>query len=227
MVPCASKPYCAVWNLDLFGLKAQDLSAPDAFTMQEVAEKFADAIMVVQPLGPWRIAAFCQSACLAIEVARVLAARTQRTSRLMLIDSFFSEYLPTPKVHLGRLLDFGPSYFLEKALSRFGMQTREAASEDIPDQLRDEIRAASKNDRNALRKRFSELCNVYQVTPYDGPINLFISKEFRHNSLVSVVRLASQGLTTQIVERKHLNLFQAKENEQGLAEAFDIELAKH
>lgn len=209
-----------VWNLDLFGLTEGELSGLDRFALQELAEVFADAVLAIQPTGPWRLIGFCNSACPVIEVARVLQTRTGQVSALLLIDAFFAEFLPTPRVHLGRLLDFGPAYALGKIAGRFGRRVG-----DIPDRRRAALLEQSNPERGQILQRFRDLCAAYEVTPYHGPVTLFVSRELRHNSRVSILRLAAGGLRVHDVAGLHLSVFQAKNGKRGLAQAIDAELA--
>lgn len=211
---------CRIWNLDIYGLADGTLPDLQTFDLADLAEAFADQVMAADPQGPWHLMAFCKSACLAIETARVLQARTGCTCGLILIDAFFTEFLPTPRVHVLRLFDFGPGYYARKIMNRFGLASWDARAEDVPI----EVHAAAlqmTGDQGALRARFNRLCVIYQIEPYDGPVTLVASKEFRHNSRASSTKLAARGLAVEIVDGLHLTLFQPKPNGLALSDVLD------
>jgi len=215
-----------VWNLDVFGIPKNDLSSLSGFTLEELAEVFAGSVLAVDPKGPWNLVVFCKSACLAIETARVLQRRSGQACKLTLIDAFFGEYIATPWVHAKRLFDFGPGYYFKKVAHRFGLSRWKADAEDVPIEQHIAVMEMSGDDKT-MRDRFNQLCMTYDIAPYDGPLTLVASREFRHNSRVSSMKLAAQGLEVVIVDGLHLNLFQPKPNKRGLAQAIDAEVLGH
>lgn len=212
-----------IWNLNIFGLPSQSEFPLDGFTLQQMAELFADRVLAVHPSGPWRLLAFCQSACLAVETARVLEARTGKVASLFLVDAFFREFFPTPSVHLKRLLTFGPAFYGRKVMRRLGLRASDETL-DVPNENNSAVLSKSEEDTK-LRKCFDDVCWSYQITPYDGPVTLFISQELRHHDRKSCKELAAQGLTVRLVDGMHMTLFQPRAGNDGLALAIDSELS--
>ena len=95
-----------IWPLLLVGVSNGRL---DSFTIEQLSVVLANKVLAAHPTGRWRLAACCRCTCLAAETARILQRRTGKVCGLILIDAFFTEYLPTPWVHFMRLVDFGPT----------------------------------------------------------------------------------------------------------------------
>jgi len=149
-----------------------------------------------------------------------LQARTGSQSHLVLVDAFFSEFLPTPRVHFRRFLDFGPGHYLAKALRKLGLRAGAQEGDDVPVQSGNPRARLSANDQ-AMHQRFDTLCWTYPVTRYPGPVTLIVSKEMRHNSQASQQQLAGPNPTVEVVDGLHMTVFQPKASGRGLAQAVD------
>lgn len=77
-------------DLPIYGVQAKGLSGdePPDDRVEAMAERYADAIMRLQPKGPYSIVGKCFGGLVAIEVARCLLARGQDIGLLAGLDTF-------------------------------------------------------------------------------------------------------------------------------------------
>jgi amino acid adenylation domain-containing protein len=81
----------------LVGIQAFDLTpsggtGPDS--VEEIAERYLEAVRAVQPEGPYRLGGWCMGGIVAFEMARRLEEAGERTATLAIIDSSFADPVP-------------------------------------------------------------------------------------------------------------------------------------
>jgi acetoacetyl-CoA synthetase len=77
-------------DLPIYGVQARGLNEdePPDHRVEAMAERYADAIMRLQPKGPYSVVGKCFGGLVAIEIARCLLARGQDIGLLVGLDTF-------------------------------------------------------------------------------------------------------------------------------------------
>ncbi|WP_299968464.1 AMP-binding protein [uncultured Roseobacter sp.] len=195
-----------VYNLNLFGLTNEVVDRIDRLTLQDIAQRFADAVLEAHPTGPWRLMAFCQDGCLAVEIGRILQARNQGSCSLLLIDTFFLDHKFNFRMLISRAIDMGPSYFFQKFRNRFLGKPPDQKPKEISVEQRAAQLEKSQND-GRLYRRYMEFFMSYQPTSFEGPIVLFVSTEWRHVRLDGIREMARNGLVVKDLPGRHGAIF--------------------
>ncbi|GFE64944.1 AMP-binding protein [Litoreibacter roseus] len=198
---------CAVYNLNIFALTNDLIDKLDTVELDELARRLADCIQETYPTGPWRLMAFCQDGCLAVEIARILQARHETPASLFLIDTFFLDHKPSLSMWAMRAIDLGPPYYLRKLINKFRRSPIKSDTKTIEQSAA--LIGKSKND-GRLHRRFMELFMTYRPSVFNGKVTLFISREWRRVKLDCVRELAGDGLVIKDLPGLHDTLFTSK-----------------
>lgn len=199
-------PDTAVHNLNLFGLTNELIDRVDTLSLQDLAQRFADAVLEARPTGPWRLMAFCQDGCLAVEIGRILQARNQGSCSLLLIDTFFLDHKFNLRMLVSRAIDMGPSYFFQKLRNRIFGKPPDQKPKEISVEQRAAQLEKSQND-GRLYRRYMEFFMSYQPTAFEGPVVLFVSTEWRHVRLNGIRDMARNGLVVKDLPGRHGAIF--------------------
>ncbi|RLJ36198.1 enterobactin synthetase component F [Litoreibacter meonggei] len=213
-----------VYNLNIFGLTNDLIETLDTVALEDLAVRLAEQIYDAHPTGPYRLLAYCQDGCLAIETARVLQQRHGAICSLLLIDTFFMEHRTNPKMLLMRAVDLGASYYFKKLKGMLRKQKAQDSFADIDPERRAALMGKSQNDQR-LYRRYTELFTAYRPSVFEGQVALFVSQEWRRANLSCVQEMAQNGLTVAYVPGLHNTLF-TQEDVPNLAAAIDAELPR-
>lgn len=201
-----------LWSLNIFGLQATDGSAPD-LDVPRIASRYIEEMRSIRAHGPYYIAAYCLDAKLAFEMARQLRAAGEAVPFLAFLDGVWTTESGARALgrHVSNLLHFGPAYIghkLQQKWRQWRIDARLALS-----RLQARLTHARSGQSAALRNAlfvdaFYQACDRYQPEPYQGPITLYLSWEWRTMRLRSLSELAAGSLEVHEVQGYHDGWFE-------------------
>jgi len=202
-----------LWSLNIFGLQPPDGSVPD-LDVPGIASRYIAEMKSISPSGPYYIAAYCMDAKIAYEMARQLHASKENVPFLGFLDGVWAPQSGARAVgrHLQNLRHFGPAYLrhkLRQKLRQWRIDARLALS-----RLQAGRTGAGRSSavRNALFvDAFYRACDRYAPAPYEGPITLYLSWEWRAMRLCSLSELAAGDLAVREVPGFHDGWFDGEQ----------------
>src|SRR5262249_6182482 len=80
----------------VYGLQSQGLNGEARFntTIQEMAAKYLEEIVSVQPHGPYFLGGYCLGGIIAFEIAQQLTGRGEKVECVMLLDTYNDSIVP-------------------------------------------------------------------------------------------------------------------------------------
>ncbi len=142
---------------------------PVPASYREMARRHVEAIIAVEPVGPYRLGGLCNGGLVAYEVARLLEARGARVDLLAAVGACASDVWPARTRRLVRLAA-GLRRSARRRIKELTKQGRDADSPTGPDG-----RAAEtpESRRARLRETYLQVHERYVPGRYSGRVTLF------------------------------------------------------
>ena len=158
-----------------------DGQLPPAASIEEMAALYLDAVRTVQPNGPYVLGGYSGGGVVALEMARLLQQAGERTTEVVLLDTFHPSTKPRSADWREKLNDFrtkGAKYVLTIAggiitrhttwrMRNRRLQQLLARGEAVPHELREWH----------ITTAFLDALKRFVPATYDGPVTMFRAKE--------------------------------------------------
>jgi amino acid adenylation domain-containing protein len=203
-----------VYGLNIFGLQPDNGKLP-VLKVKKIAQQYCQKIQTVQPKGPYYLGGYCADAKVAFEIAQQLQANGQKVTFLAFIDVIWqpqNRYFGFYR-HWYNLLEKGPNYLfykMRKKINYLHSRLKLSWSQQIENFYQRWGKQSPRQLRNMLfiNNYYTALKN-YEPQPYQSPITLFLSSDWRWKDLTTLKKLAIGGLDIHEIAGYHDNLFDA------------------
>ncbi|HEV8082968.1 MAG TPA: thioesterase domain-containing protein, partial [Chitinophagaceae bacterium] len=168
-------------------------------TIEEIADKFIEEILIKNPNGPYALSGHCRGGIIAFEMAKQLKERGKTVHLLAMFDTiirkvqkrqpkgiknFYHIPLIIRRLFLKALFKFNFESFLIRKHTKHAVQYKIDSLKKFIDNKRnkkkkalDELEYVGLEIFNESLDLYANACKNYQLKPYDKDIVLFYAKE--------------------------------------------------
>jgi thioesterase domain-containing protein len=165
-----------VHGLQVFGLEDVPRTA-QGVDLAWLARRYVDEVRALDPVGPYRLAAYCADSVLALEMAHLLRRDGKAVAFLGFIDVVWPYLRPLAPALLHGLATLGPPYAWHRVRRRLAhTRTRWLHSLRVPG-LAMAASTTPPAEHVRLADDLTRALHTWPVTSWPGAIDFFISAE--------------------------------------------------